>query len=391
MKKIIIRVILVAMVLSMSLGIFTACYITGNDTAYSNSKYFDSVNFSFESADGEKKTLLIHLDLDGGYAGDSSAVTVGKLGEKIEGLPLKIIKTGFAFSGWYTALGCSGYQIADQNGIITDRSILNSDIYGLTEESETLTLYAGWIREKVPVSLILESQRYTVEIEYGSYLNSITLSNGATALSYSVNPSGYPLYQDPITNKIDLYVISYEKTFTGRTISCEMDKGFNPKAGGTSDSIRLHAGWNLGEIQVDVKKTADFETNYIIKYRLLQDISHLPKNGLDNVNDCWLENDTYSQKIFNTNIKNQRVGYGAYFLKVYYKNGKSQEFNDTNFLSNLYQYENVELCTIDVKATNPIDKIEISLVYEIRWNNRYSYWLGVSWLANYRCDFEIKI
>lgn len=392
MKKT-VGAVLIVMVISLFAVVFSGCSSNSSPNGVSvlPAKYNTTTNSNNETENGKNEPILIHLDFDGGRS-NSSTVTTGTYGEKINGLPLDLIKNGYIFSGWYTEPNCCGYQITDRSGFINDRYIINESIYGVTEgTAEGITLYAGWIERKMQVSLHIGAKTYTVEVPYGEYLQEIDIG-GLSALTYSINPSGYPLYEQPITADIELYVISYKGTYSGKTTCCADNNGYNPKESGSNDNVKLHKGWSMGNIELRTQKTNLTETKYCLDYYLLQDIYNVPKGDVSgNLKDCWVNNDSFSESVYKTEIDERRVGFGAYYVEVIYQNGHSDEFSDVNFMAGSSQYDTIELCTFTAKTNDPIKEIRVTVIYELSFNNNLSYWLGCTWGANYRTEYTIKL
>ena len=384
MKRIICTGMLISIIITtLLIGVCAVCSTNANQ----NSLESQSVTFKYQTEERSSKTILINLDFDGGTT-NSSSLTIGKYGESINGLPLDLVKEGYDFIGWFTKPNCDGYQVADANGFVKNRNVLTESIYGVNEESKSISLYAGWKPKKFKVALNFGNDSYLVEVENGNYLEEVNLTNEILALSFSVNPSGNPLFNKPITSDVELYVISYKKVDQGRTYCCEDNNGYNSNKSGSNNDVALHKGWSMGNAELVVKKTSESYTEYSLNYHLLQDIHNLPLGKLTNkkIRDCWLGNDSYSENVHNTGIRNQKIGFGAYSVKVIYRNGSSEEFTGVNFLSSYSKYDDINLCSFSAKESNPIKKIKVSVMYELIYNNDYLFgW--IKWGANYRCDY----
>ncbi len=342
-----------------------------------------------EETDGEPEAILIHLELDGGSTAAAPLAT-GRYGERIYGLPLDLEKEGHRFIGWFTAPDCGGLQIATEKGLIPGREILNETIGAVKGKTESLTLYAGFVKKNVQVTLRFGDSYETVAVEYGVHLESRVV-NGVVAKAYSVNPSGYPLYTKPITCDMTLYVVSYEMLCEGKTVSTADNNGYDPKASGSHDNIAMHRGWQLGNVGLSVDQKSGSETEYRLSYHVLEDPYRLPVGQLsDQLKDCWLHNDSYANAVCGTNIKGDRVGFGAYYVEVVYRDGTTREFSDTNFLAGASQHEEVALCAFSGKKGGGVKEINVSVVYELCFNNKMSYWLGFTWAANYICKYNFS-
>jgi len=343
-----------------------------------------------EKDDGEEENMIfINLEFDGAVT-SSPSLAVGYLGKRLSGVPLNLKRDGYIFSGWYTAPDCGGYQITDALEFIEGREIVSREIYGVGNgKDERITLYAGWVPRVIEVKLILGKKSYVRKIENGQYLSESDL-DGRVATAYSENPSGMPAYDKPITKSITLYVTSYKETHTGYVTSCMDNNGYDIRESGSEGNVALHKGWVMGDVSLYAKKNSTAETEYELYYNLTEDVHNLPRGKAeDEIRELWLSNDTYAERVVGTDIKNERIGYGAYYVEVIYKNGEKEKFSGVNLLAGSSKGDSIRLCSFSEMEKNPISEINVSLMYELAFNNNVSYWLGFTWVADFRCDYKI--
>ena len=105
-----------------------------------------------------------------------------------------------------------------------------------------------------------------------------------------------------------------------------------------------------------------------------------------NTSSTKLANDK-ARSVKGTNI-NERVGYGAYWVRVTYTDGSQDTFNKTNVLKNATKGTIVTLLTKnDIDTEKSIESIDVVLVYEIDAGGRG--FLGIWWheYTNWRCEY----
>ena len=384
MKKFLALVLVMVCMLAFA---FTGC--SNNESGLSATEVSRLPGFELQLDENDQtKKIMVRLNLNGGYSPTiESNVILAEYGEQIQ-LPIDIEKDGCKFVGWFY----EEQQITDKNGAIEKRDFLNAVNFAISEDQESTVVLTAVFDTINPILTIVfpNGEQEKVEVVSNSYLKNVVTDSGWIVKSFSKNPSGTPKYQDTVKEDITLYAINYEKTVYGRTISTENENGFNPSRSGSSEQVALHKSWDLGNVKIN-QNVKSSSTEFVLSYCLTQDPHNLPKGKMsdDRIKDVWLNNDSYSERVFKTNINGQSIGYGAYYVEVCYVDGDTREYKATNFLANACNGEQIQIAKFSVKSI-PVESIRVSVVYELSYNNPYSHWLGVTWSANYRQNFEIN-
>ena len=150
-----------------------------------------------------------------------------------------------------------------------------------------------------------------------------------------------------------------------------------------------HNGFEIG--QLNIYGCTQINKNYIvsesdkfaIRYQVLQNTEDLPRVGTQLTH---VENDSATQ-VTGTNI-NEKVGYGAYWVRITYTDDSQIQYNKTDVLKNATNGTIVDIVTQDnLDASKTISKIDVVLVYELYAGlprNRFSWWHEYT---NWRCEY----
>lgn len=160
----------------------------------------------------------------------------------------------------------------------------------------------------------------------------------------------------------------------------------------SADWRSRHDGFELVELAIygcskagnifSIKETGNFS----IKLHVLQNTEDLPKVGtsLTRVN-----NDTES-KVRNTNI-NQKIGYGAYWVRITYADDSQEQYYATNQLQNADSNTYIELVGKEKLGGNKtIKSVEVVVVYELFAGAPG--FMGIWWkeYTNWRCEYTFN-
>ena len=163
-----------------------------------------------------------------------------------------------------------------------------------------------------------------------------------------------------------------------------------------TELTHCHDGFELGELNLyGCKEAGDTvvlknKSDFSIKYHLLHDYTDLP---IPNDYKEWAN--TYrgliadSESTVNGTNINSTVGYGAYYVRITYKDDDFQEFNKTNFLQNVNADTHVELVNYENLKNKEIKKVEVVVVYEL-WveGNAFLWWRELC--SNWRCEYTFN-
>ncbi len=157
---------------------------------------------------------------------------------------------------------------------------------------------------------------------------------------------------------------------------------------------KIHDGWELGELNLyGFEKEND---KYIVKnpeqislkYKLLQNIDNLPLL-VNTVMDPIIRVDT-AKKVSNTNINNQEIGRGAFWIRISYADDTQTEINKTNFLDGKTKGSYIDLLTPnDIEQSKTIKKIELVLVYELEVKIKGTVF-STPRSSNWRCEYVLN-
>lgn len=183
--------------------------------------------------------------------------------------------------------------------------------------------------------------------------------------------------------------------------SCKLDNGFDPRDAGTDIDISAHSTFELYDLQLhNCVKLSDgkycvpdgLEPQLILK--LLQDPAHLPTGkqfGSTNWTKHWVSDDNYSKLIYGTNITNQMIRSGAYYLKISYTDGSIEEFNGVHILEGASK-DNLISLNFDLKSGKILKSIDVVFVYELFYDymSHAFDWNGTKCYANWRCSATLQ-
>lgn len=179
-------------------------------TKYTNSKgmslstYNDNYDLVLYPQYNIKK-YTINLDY-GEFDGDIKSLEI-EYGDVLLELPLNLTIDKYEFKGWYTKENCSGKQIASSSQIINKNAIFNTTNFDISNDTSSVTLYAGYSLRKYKVTCIFNenTEAEILEVPYGTNVSDIRTSTkieGKEVVSWSLTDKGEN-YNDIITSDIN--------------------------------------------------------------------------------------------------------------------------------------------------------------------------------------------
>lgn len=160
------------------------------------------------------KEYTVVLDYQGAAVTGQRSLTV-KYDEKLPELPKNLSKEHSVFVGWYTKEDCGGTQVADEYGLIPDKSTLNESLFDIEGAGEYLYLYAGFNVETFTVTFNFGSgiPSEEAEVEYNTPISEVVPETrngkGQAVLSWSKMQSGEQIFTGNVTDDIVLYAAEW--------------------------------------------------------------------------------------------------------------------------------------------------------------------------------------
>lgn len=183
--------------------------------------------------------------------------------------------------------------------------------------------------------------------------------------------------------------------------NCADDGKYNPNTPITNETAKNEINPDILDLQIfgcSINNNGKYIVNDVndfdIGLKILQnynniELTHCEGSG---IYEAYINSDTASGAL-GTNIT-KTVGKGAYWFKVHYKDGKTEDgYFLTNFMSEKYQNDTVSILenfTFSKGNVSEIEKIEIVIVYEIMAH--WSGFLGIpgETVTNWRYDYVIE-
>lgn len=169
---------------------------------------------------------------------------------------------------------------------------------------------------------------------------------------------------------------------------CAVDTGYDLKTDGNSSDAEDHNGFEIGHITMygcvkndngtyTIKDLDDFQ----IQYKFDEDPKKLPSK-----NELYISDDT-EKNVIGSDIQNEKIGKGAYCIRITYKNGsESDPIVVPNFMAEKTVGSVVTMLTSDSVSVDSIAKIEITVVYELYF---YASWFDHHH-TNWRCTYVMN-
>lgn len=317
-----------------------------------------------------------------------------RVGESII-LP-SLTRTGYIFKGWRCGdrLYQGSYVPQDDMTFTSDWKAeeytvtLNSNGGELSQSTATVT-YSSVYKLPVPTR-----DGYKFAGWYTSTDSSgrqVTNNQGSSTSVWSYT-TGKTLYA--------IWTKDYEIKLTRE--SCKDGNGYDPSAPGTSVDSLAHHDWDILNLviggcvqEADGSYFIPDGTLLSVSFKVLQNLGALPTWGMNGVSanwtKHWMSSDSYSGNVYGTNINNQAVGYGAYYVKITYTDGTTYETNKVNFMSGAKASQVINV-PLNLNVNKKIKSLDVVAVYELYYDYMNSIWdwNGTKCIANWRCTGSIK-
>lgn len=173
---------------------------------------------------------------------------------------------------------------------------------------------------------------------------------------------------------------------------CKKDTGFNPNTNGEDDLLERHKNFDIGHLTIyGCKQNGNYYTiiepeNFSIEYIFNENTAKLSWR-----NDLKVANDSETS-VMNMDLKGQKVGYGAYQVKIIRKDGATDNVIVKCDFMNSRTVGSIEKLIANYPNIENISRIEITIVYELEeysWNlfniNSYQY---TNWRSDYVFYFQ---
>lgn len=181
--------------------------------------------------------------------------------------------------------------------------------------------------------------------------------------------------------------------------NCKVDAGYDPEQVGGSIAEKTHSTFELISLEMEqcfeIDKDAGIygigsNETFKISIKMWETNRGAgPDLGWDNWYTHRISNDTYDDRVYGTDINGERVGRGAYYVKITYTDGRVVEKSKTDIFNEVSKGEVVDI-PLEPKEGGKIDTIEIVVVYELY----YEYYVPIKWPngeTNWRCSKTLKI
>ena len=132
-------------------------------------------------------------------------------------LPTNLSIENKNFTGWYTAPDKGGVQIADEHGILPDKSIISEDIFDLSDKNGFIYLYAGFKYRDCALTLYIgdNTTPEEVSVEWGTHISEVqteTRVDGKAVLTWSKSKNDSTL-ANAFSGKIENDMVLYSAEF----------------------------------------------------------------------------------------------------------------------------------------------------------------------------------
>ena len=158
--------------------------------------------------------FTVVLNFEGASVGSHNRSMVVAYGASIPPLPTNLSVENKSFTGWYTAAGRGGKQVADAEGNLPQQSILNEENFDLS--SAYVNLYAGFKGvEHTVIFHFGDSFLITEEVlvEHGTSISNVTTEtrvNNMGVLKWAKDTDGTDIFTGRVTtDDLRLYAVEY--------------------------------------------------------------------------------------------------------------------------------------------------------------------------------------
>lgn len=166
----------------------------------------------------EELSYTILLDYGGADPNGNARTFSVKYGAELPALPTDLRLEHKNFVGWFTQPACGGVQVADEYGLLAERSALISSAYDLTDPAQRVRLYAGFRGEMHTLTLYIDEPNgiyEEVKVEYGTPISAVRTEGrvgGKAVLSWSKVKNDTELknlFSGKVTEDMTLFAAEY--------------------------------------------------------------------------------------------------------------------------------------------------------------------------------------
>ncbi|MDE6613475.1 MAG: InlB B-repeat-containing protein [Clostridia bacterium] len=324
--------------------------------------------------------ITVSYDNQDGSDVRSSIISIGS-----SVTPTPLSRTGYTFLGWYDETGSKieGPFTPAGNTLLTAR--WEANVYKVT-----LNPQGGNVNE--PSQAVSYGSSFSLQVPTrNGYLFKgwYTAADGGVKIT---DETGTCIEQWNRTNDLTVFAdwskLEYEMGFSIR--NCAQDNGYNTAKQDTDDRAGRHDGFEMVRLTVQNAEKLDngkyrVPTGYslTLSLKVMQDMNNLPLNG--NAQSKKLSDDGYTGYVWDTNINNKKIGYGAYYVCINYTDGNKTERNAANIL---YGKNKNDIIRLDVTpdTDKSISSVSVTVVYEIYSGGPGAF--GIWWQehSNWRCS-----
>lgn len=327
-----------------------------------------------------------------------NAGTIEGFGEFQPGTQVELnvfTEEGYTFVGWYN----EGIKVSED---------IN---YVFVMPDNDLEIEARWNPNEYKLFLNPQGGQIDVSeisVKYGEpFFAPNAIKQGYTFEGWysSLNGNGNKLYEWEWRASRNLSYYAYWKEIKPiyldltRTL-CAQDQGFNPsiqppKSGDTEDDYERHNDYDMVKLKVENAvnnyngKYSIPEGNYLkLSLEMQRGDRGLPKVEGENTKN--IEDDSYDEVIYGTNINKKRVGKGAYYTLIEYSDGTRYENNGVNFMNGGYRGRLIVI-QVPENTQKKIIRVSLVVVYEITTTGP-GFIFPWDWIeyTNWRCVTQIN-
>lgn len=158
----------------------------------------------------QPKQYTIVFDYQGAEITDATSMIVD-YDSSLSRVPLYMYMEHKVFTGWYTQINGGGLRISDENGMLENNNVINSEWISLANENNQITLYANFVVRNYSITFnYSNNDSRTESFEYGTALSDILPKeyNGKTIVGWSTqrnDEEGYYQVSGILDRDLSLY------------------------------------------------------------------------------------------------------------------------------------------------------------------------------------------
>lgn len=317
-----------------------------------------------------------------------------RVGESIV-LP-SLTRRGYIFNGWRY-----GGELYHGSYVPKDDMTFTSD-WEAVKYTVTLNPNGGSLTQSTATVTYSSVFQLPIPTKEGYEFVGWYTSTGRSG-SQETNKQGASVSVWDHTSSMTLYAIwtkDYEMKL--KRESCRAGNGYDPSESGSDVDLLAHHDWDILSLVIGgcvQEEDGDYfipEGNLLsVSFKVLQNLGALPTWGMNGVSvnwgKHWLDWDSYSGAVYGTNLNNQAIGDGAYYVKIIYTDGATYETNKVDFMSGASKNDIINV-SLNLNVNKRIRSLEVVAVYELFYDymSRPLNFTGTQCIANWRCSGTIN-